>query len=87
MFRGGRFVKAQESSLAENLAFGAPIELGELKIIPAYRSLVSAMEYGALAVVSPAAVIVVRGVDVKVLLLKESTDLTEKELLESYQGG
>lgn len=66
-------------------AFGSPITVGELKIIPAYRSMVTALNFAAMAVVSPAAVIIVKGTDVEVMLLKD--DFKEHEVLAQYQGG
>lgn len=73
------------TSLHSDYTLGAPIDLGDVKIIPAWRCLVTAASFGAMAVVSPAAIIVVRGTDVEVIMLKE--DAGESEILDMYQGG
>lgn len=78
-------VNSLATSLHTDYTLGAPIDLGDVKIIPAWRCLVTAATFGAMAVVSPAAIIVIRGTDVEVMMLKE--DVGERELLEMYQGG
>ncbi|KAF0196271.1 MAG: hypothetical protein FD169_888 [Bacillota bacterium] len=77
-------VTSLATSLHNDYTLGAPIDLGDLKIIPAWRCLVTAAAFGAMAVVSPVAIIVVRGTDVEVMLLKE--DVGGREILDMYQG-
>ena len=73
------------TSLHSEYTLGGPIDLGDVKIVPAWRYLVTAASFGAMAVVSPAAIIVVRGTQVEVMMLKE--DAGESEILDMYQGG
>ena len=73
------------TSLHNDYTLGAPIDVGDIKIIPAWRCLVTAATFGAMAVLSPVAIIVVRGTDVEVMMLKE--DVGESAILDMYQGG
>ena len=73
------------TSLHSEYTLGKPLDLGSIKIIPAWRCMVAATGCGAMAVVSPAAIILVRGVNVEVMMLKE--DVGEREILDIYQGG
>ncbi|MDP3486311.1 MAG: hypothetical protein Q8S19_00060 [Bacillota bacterium] len=78
-------VTSVAASLHNDYTLGAPIDLGDVKIILASRCLVAAASLGAMAVVSPTAVIVVRETDIEVIMLKEGVG--EREILDIYQGG
>lgn len=74
------------TSLQSALSLGIPIEIGDIKIVPAYRSLVTVVGFGAMAVVSPAALVVVQGERVEVIYLKDKSE-REQDIMSLYQGG